>query len=435
MADVTMADPADPAEAPVSGPGGRRWVWASIVSLAVFLYGYCAGVAGGAVLYIPDDYRLSTSQKGLVVSVFLLGAAVGALGTGRISDRYGRKPVLVASGVLFAVGMLVTMTAPDLVVLLLGRVVQGLAAGLASAVVPVYLSEVSTPRIRGRMVSLNQLGVTLGLLAAYLVGLAFSGARDWRWMFGAGLVPTVVLLAGLLFVPESSARHSSEDASSGSGGFKALLDRSLRPAMAIGLVLAVLQQVAGINAVLYFAPTIMQDTGLDASNSLLYSVYLGALNVVLTMVSIQLVDRWGRRPLLLLSTGLMVVALIPLGASFVWDLGSGPIALICLLAYVAAFAIGLGPVFWLMVPEMLPAKARAAGAALCTMANWAANFVVSQFFLNVIDAIGEGQTFWLFAVLCAAGFFYILWRVPETKDRTVGEITAGLGAQHARRAG
>lgn len=416
-----------------TAPSARAaWGYGAIAATACLLYGYCSGVTAGAQLYLARAFHLSSTTRGLVVSLFLAGAAVGALVAGRISDRLGRRPALGVSALLFGVGLVLSTIAPGLALMLVGRVVQGLAAGIASAVVPVYLNEIATDDDRGRLGTLNQLMVTIGLLISYLVALAFSGAGDWRAMFGVGLAGVGVLLLGLPVMKESPAwlrREHLPRAGEERVGLRALWGPAARPALLIGLALCALQQFCGVNAVLYFAPTIIETTGLSASNAIQYSVYIGALNVLMTLVAIRLIDRWGRRPLMLLSTGGMCVALVPLGATFVWHPpGRGALALVCLLAFVASFAIGAGPVVWLMLSELFPERERALGTGVCTMVNWVSNFVVNQFFLTVVGAIGQGETFWLFAGVCLLGVLFVARYVPETKGRSESAIAAALHA-------
>ncbi|NYV72892.1 sugar porter family MFS transporter [Streptomyces sp. UH6] len=427
-----MSGPGSGAGPDRSGAGAKVWVWAGVTAaLTCVLYGYSSGIVAGAQLFYVPHFGLSTTQQSFAVSSFLLGAALSALTSGRISDRIGRRRILLLSGLLFGVGLLACALAPGFALFLAGRIVQGLAAGIASALVPVYLSEISDARNRGRMGLLNQLGLTLGLLLSYVVALVLSASGDWRWMFGAGAVGVVLFLLLSPTLRESPAWHhkrrvadrtgSADD--EGRASVTDLFTSAVRPALITGAALCALQQLCGINAVLYFAPTIIKTTGLSASNSILYSVFIGALNLLMTFVSARLVDRWGRRPLLLLSVGGMFVTLVPLGACFVWDVsGQSVIALVCLLGYVAFFAIGAGPVIWLLVSELFPPRVRARGASLCTAVNWVCNFLVNQFFLHLVQSLGEGQTFWLFAALCLLGLVFIARKVPETRGRTDAEI-------------
>jgi MFS transporter, SP family, galactose:H+ symporter len=437
--------------------------WGLIITIGSFLFGFDTGVVSGALLFIREDFALDAVEQGAVVSVLLLGAIFGALFAGRVADRFGRKATLGILAVVFAVGIAVAALATEYWMLMLGRIVMGLGVGGVSATVPTYLSEVSPPQIRGRMLTLNQLLITVGLLASYLVNLAFSSSGDWRAMFWVGAVPAVALAIGTLRLPESPAwliahgrsdearrivesvadaaaadrmiegfrrRQAERRRAEAAGehqrkGWRLLLAPSVRAAVVVGLTLAAVQQFAGINTILYYAPTIMQETGLSASNSIFYSVFIGVINLGMTVVSIRLVDRVGRRVLLLVSLAGMLVSLGLLGLSFVADLSS-VITLLFMLLYIVAFAIGMGPVFWVLVGELFPPRERAEGAGASSTTNWLANFVVGLAFLPVVDAIGQGETFWLFAVVCAFGLWFVSRYVPETRGRTYEQIDAEL---------
>jgi MFS transporter, SP family, galactose:H+ symporter len=438
--------------------------WGLVIVIGSFLFGYDTGVVSGALLFIKTEFHLDSVQQGSVVSVLLLGAMVGALFVGRASDGFGRRPTLGVLGVVFGIGVALAALANGYALLMLGRVVMGLGVGGVSATVPTYLSEIAPAQIRGRLLTLNQLLITVGLLAAYVVNLVFSSSKDWRAMFWVALIPSVALVLGTLRLPESPAwliNHGRIDAArkmlgSVAGvhgadhvieryrgeeeqrrreqqasrtaereGMRALLAPRLRPALAVGLTLAVVQQFGGINTILYYAPTIMQETGLSASNSIFYSVAIGVINLAMTIVSLRLVDRVGRRALLLISLTGMLLSLVLLGLAFVADLSS-VITLLCMLLYIVAFAIGMGPVFWVLLGEIFPASDRAEGAGAGSTMNWAANFAVSLAFLPLVKAIGQGETFWLFAVICGLGMWFVSRYVPETRDRNFGEIDRDL---------
>jgi MFS family permease len=283
-------------------------------------------------------------------------------------------------------------------------------------------------------VTLNQLMITIGIVVAYCAGLAFSGSGDWRAMFALGLFPAAVLLFGMLRAPETPAwlerRGEHEPRAVGIG---TLVRSAAAPAVLIGVTLAVVQQFAGINAVIAYAPTIMERTGLTASNSILYSVAIGVANVAATVI--RWIDRRGRRPLLLASTAGTGASLLLLGLTFEVSLGDWGswLALLCLVAYVCSFAVGLGPVFWVLIGEIFPPEARAAGAGLATAVNWFSSFVVSLVFVPLADAIGQGATFWAFAGVCAFGFVLARRYVPETKGRSLGEIEAEVRARFGHR--
>ena len=440
----------------------RRWAW--VIALGSFLFGYDTGVISGALLFLKEDLHLNDFEQGSVVSVLLLGAIAGALSVGRISDRLGRKRTLGLVGLTFAAGIAIAAAANSYGVMLIGRVIMGLGVGGVSALVPTYLSEISPAQIRGRILTLNQLLITLGLLAAYLVDWAFAGSENWRAMFAVGLIPSLALVFGSLRLPESPAwllhhgkeaqmrslvrsvasdkaadqvleLHNREEeqrrraaASGERKGWRALTSPRLRAAMVVGLTLAALQQFAGINTVIYYAPTIMQDTGLSASNAILYSVFIGVINFGMTIVALRLIDRVGRRPLLLVSLLGMLGSLAALGLAFVADLSS-VIILLFILLYIVAFAVGMGPVFWVILGEIFPTGNRAAGVGAGSTMNWSANFAVSLAFLPLLSAIGTGETFWLFAVVCAFGIWFVGRYVPETKDREFPEVDMELQAR------
>jgi sugar porter (SP) family MFS transporter len=437
--------------------------YALLIALGSFLFGYDTGVVSGALLFIKQSFHLSSFQQGTVVSVLLLGAIVGALSAGRVADRLGRKKTLGLVALIFALGIAIAALASGYAMILVGRVIMGLGVGGVSAIVPTYLSEISPAQIRGRVLTLNQLLITVGLLVSYLVDLGFAGSHNWRAMFAVGLIPALGLALGSLRLPESPSwlmnhgretqarseiaavggdeaadktiarykreaderKRASAPGGSERKGWRVLTAPRLRAAVVVGMTLAVLQQFAGINTVIYYAPTIMQHTGLSASNSILYSVFIGVINFAATIVSLRLVDRWGRRPLLLTSLVGMLISLVGLGLSFVAGWGSG-LTLLFMLLYIVAFAIGMGPVFWVILGEIFPSQDRAAGVSAGSTANWTANFVVSLAFLPLVNWLGQGETFWLFAGVCLCGVWFVGRYVPETRDRNFQEVDEDL---------
>jgi SP family galactose:H+ symporter-like MFS transporter len=436
----------------------RLLVWGVSAALGGFVFGYQLAVISAALLFVRNDFGLSGFEQGVLVGVLPLGAMAGGLLAGRVADALGRRSTLILAAAVFAAGTVLAVVAPGLVVLVLARAITGLGVGIASSTGPLYLSEIAPPDVRGRLVTMNQLLVTLGIVCAYVVGLIFAGSGSWRAMFAVALLPIAALLIGMLRAPESPAwldGHGEPERArevllqvADDDEADRLLDGVRRmqrhegtrlrmrtlwrsaagPALVIGVTLAGIQQFAGINAVIAYAPSIMQRTGLGASNSILYSIAIGAINVVATIVSVRLVDRAGRRPLLLVSIAGACLSLALLGLTFVVSLGSSGswLALICLVGYVAAFALGLGPIFWLLMAEVFPPDARAAGASVATATVWFSSFVVGTAFLPIADAIGEGPTFWIFAAVCVVGFVFVDRFVPETKGRTFSEIDADV---------
>jgi SP family galactose:H+ symporter-like MFS transporter len=449
---MAAADHTSDPHAPVSS----RFVYlaASFAALGGLLFGYDTGVISGAVIFIKKDFALSTFPQELVVSMVLAGATVSALTGGKLADRFGRRKTLLATSFIFVAGALICALAPNFSVLVAGRVVVGLGIGLASTTVPVYISEVSPPSARGWQVSLFQLAITIGIVAAYLVDFAFSKSGEWRWMLGLAVVPGAILGAGMLGLPESPrwlAKYDHPEAaravlrkvrgtneieqemrdildslasSEEHGSWSDLLHPSVRPALIVGLGLAIFQQITGINTVIYYAPTIIQSAGVtSASAAILATAGIGLVNVLMTIVAMWLIDRVGRRPLLLTGIAGMIVTLGALGVLFNTrsDI-AGWAAVLTLMAYVAFFAISLGPIFWLLISEIYPLQIRGLAEGTAAATNWIFNLLVSITFLTLVEHIGPSHTFWLYGVLALAAWLFSYYVVPETKGRSLEEI-------------
>lgn len=429
---------------------------AGIAGLGGLLFGYDTGVIAGALLFIKPDFHLDSIEAGLVVSAVPIGAVLGAAIAGPLSDGKGRRGTILLSAIIFAIGALGSAAAPGTAALVIARLVVGMAIGVASATAPVYISEVAPPDKRGFLVTFFQLAVTVGIVVAYLVGLAFNSGGEWRWMLGLGAVPAVILAIGMMEMPQSPRwlvmagkdyvarvtlskirvddpaaidRELAEIKQSldvKAGGWRDLLHPVVKAALFVGVGLAILQQVTGINTVIYYAPTIVQFTGVNSSASaILAAVGVGVVNVGMTVVALRLLDRAGRRTLLLGGVTAMVISLLALGAAFIGgggSTGASVIAIGSLMLYVAAFAISLGPIFWLMNAEIYPLNVRSKAASVGTMANWTFNAIVSLTFLVLIDALGRTGAFWLYAGI---GLFtlWFCWRfVPETKGKHLEDI-------------
>jgi sugar porter (SP) family MFS transporter len=445
-----------------SGSGGNRryvYVVASVAALGGLLFGYDTGVISGALLFIGEDFELNPFLEGFIVSSLLLGAMVGAGVSGGLSDRLGRRTIILVAAVVFAVGSIGAGLAPSVVVLVIFRFVLGLGVGTASALVPAYISESAPTDVRGSLSSLFQLAITIGILLAYLVNAAFAPAEIWRWPLALAVAPAAVLFVGMYFMPETprwlvskgredEARRvlgrtrteeevedeiqdirQAERQERGQAGYGELLAPWVRPALVVGIGLAVFQQFVGINTVIYYAPTIIASTGLENVASTLATVGVGLVNVIMTVVAILVIDRVGRKPLLLVGLVGMVVSLGIIGAAFLLPALSGAaswITLVGLMLYVAAFAVSFGPLLWVMLPEIFPLKARGAGAGVSALANWGANFVVAQAFLPLVALIGETAVFWMLAGICVLAALFIHFLVPETRGRSLETIETEL---------
>ncbi|HMC50246.1 MAG TPA: sugar porter family MFS transporter [Solirubrobacterales bacterium] len=437
--------------------GDNRFVLrlAIIAALGGFLFGYDTGVISGALLYIEEDFNPSSFEAQAFVGALLVGAVIGAVISGFSADALSRRRTKIIAGSVYVVGALGSAAAQDPTQLIAARFVLGIAVGTASFVSPLYISELAPKQIRGGVTSFNQLMVVSGIFAAYIVNWAFGGVSgNWRWMLGLGAIPGLVLAIGMYFQPfsprwlvgqgrEEEARdvlkraRSSEDEAEEEleeikqeakeeGSLRDLLSPGVRGMVVIGLVMAIAQQLIGVNTVIYYAPTILKLTGLSTSSAITQALSVGITNVIFTIVAILILDRVGRRPLLIVGTIGCIVSLIALGIFFASPTlkhDASIIALICLIAYIASFAVGLGPVFWLMISEIFPLKVRSAAMSVSTVANWASNFLVATFFLTLTGAITIQGTFWLYAGFGIAAVIFFALRLPETKDRSLEEIS------------
>jgi sugar porter (SP) family MFS transporter len=437
-----------------------------VTFLAGLLFGYDQGVISGALPLLQKDLDLSTLESEIVTSWVTLGALFGALVAGGTADRIGRRYTAVSAGVLFAIGALVEAVAPGAGLLTVGRVVTGLGVGFASVVAPLYAAEMAPKWLRGRFVSTYQLAITVGILFAYLADDALTGSDRWRLMFGLAVIPGVALVIGFLVMPESArwllkmgrrdeARASLlkvdgpetadvelaqieadlvADEQEGQASWGEVLRPSLRRALWVGVGLAVLQQVTGINAIIYYANEIFAEAGFTSAEqqakATLWAV--GVVNVLATLIAVAWVDRFGRRPLLLTGLVGMTVSLAAVGMSFAAlentaetatsTTVGGIVTVLALVVFIASFAFSMGPIVWTLIAEIYPNRVRGRAISVATAANWLAAFLVAQFFLSLVDAIGESTTFFLFAALCVVSFVFVWYLVPETKGRSLEEI-------------
>jgi len=349
--------------------------------------------------------------------------------------------------------------------LVVARIVAGAAIGIASFVAPLYISEIAPVDIRGKLVSINQVALTSGIVISYLVDYAFAGSQAWRWMFAMAVIPAAAFGIGLIFIPDSprwlagrghldqaravlkrvrppgkvdaELKDIQDSVSQQKGNWSELLSPLLRSAMIVGVGLAIAQQITGINTVIYYAPTIFKFAGLSSSSSaILASVGVGIVNVVVTVVAMQLIDRVGRRPLLLVSLAGMALSLLVLGLAFLLPRFKdilGWVAIGSLMAYVGSFAVGLGPVFWLILSEIYPLRIRGRAMSVGTAANWSANLIVALSFLTLTQVVGKPGTFWLYGAVSIAGWLFAFYLVPETKGKTLEQIEAYMRAgKHPR---
>ena len=449
---------------------GKWGMWMTLVGavtmLAGLLFGYDQGVISGALEFISAHFNLSATTQEVVTSWVTLGALVGALVAGVLADRVGRKRANVIAGLLFMAGAAIEALAPSTVVLVMGRFVVGFGVGVASVAAPLYAAETAPARVRGRFVSTYQLAITMGILVAYIVDDLLTPSGNWRVMLGLAIVPGALLACLMFLMPESprwllkagrreDARASVQrlDGSAGldehieaieadlaqssqEASWREVFSKTLRRPLMIGVGLAVFQQITGINAIIYYADEIFARAGFNTpeqqARATLYAV--GLVNVLATFIAVVYVDRFGRRPLLLAGLTGMVVSLAGVGfAFFVFDETSHPtggtsttgiLTVIGLVVFIASFAFSLGPIVWTVINEIYPTRVRGKAVAVATAVNWGSAFLVSQFFLTLVDGIGSAATFWLFAVAGVFAYVWIYKRVPETKGRSLEEIAA-----------
>ena len=432
-------------------------------ALGGLLFGYDTGVISGAILFIKQDFEVSPFMEGAIVSFLLLGAMVGAASAGRLSDRLGRRNLIIIAAVAFTVGALGAALSPSVGALLAARFVLGLAVGSAALVVPLYLSEVAPTNIRGAVSSLNQLMIVVGILAAFLVNAALASSENWRLMFAFAVVPSLILLVGMFFMPETprylvasgdedeardvlqAMRDGDEpeqeireikevEEQEGGGSVRELLAASwVRPALIVAIGLAVFQQLIGINTIIYYAPTTLTNVGYSDASAIYANIAIGVLNVIMTVVAIKIVDRVGRKPMLIGGLLGMITSLTILGvASLALPEPNSPsdpaaiITLLCLAGFIASFAATWGPVVWVMLPEVLPLSVRGTAMGVAIFLHWGANFLVSQTFPIALDSFGPGPVFLGYAVIGCLALLFVKTMVTETKGRSLEEIEADL---------
>jgi len=441
---------------------------AAVAALGGLLFGYDWVVIGGAKPFYERFFGLtSEAQIGWANSCALVGCLLGSVAAGAAGDRFGRKRLLIVSAALFAVSSVLTGWAQTFSAFVVWRIAGGVAIGMASNVSPVYIAEISPAAWRGRMVSLNQLTIVVGILAAQLVNLwiarpvpenatpefiraSWNGQFGWRWMFTAVAVPSMVFLAGALMVPESprwlltrglretalrtlrrigggayaaeelrqigETLHSREDA-----GWRELTHPRMLQVLGIGIVLAVLQQWSGINVIFNYAEEIYRAAGYGVSEILFNIVITGAINLVFTLVALGFVDRVGRRTLMLAGCAGIALSHFLMGMAYARGV-SGMTVLVLSLAAIACYSMSLAPVAWVLVAEIFPNRIRGAAVSVAVSALWIACFLLTFTFPVLNRALGTAGTFWLYAAICAAGFLFVFLRVPETKGRTLEQI-------------
>jgi len=423
-----------------------------IAAIGGLLFGFDTAIVAGATRYFKDQFALTSLREGWAVSVVLIGCMFGAGISGSVSDRIGRKRLMLISAVLFFVSALGCALPRTVVQFVVFRFVGGLGIGSASILAPLYIAEVSPARIRGALVSVNQMAIVTGILLAYFVNWVFAGTgpSNWRWMYGMGAVPAVAFFLLLLRVPESprwlvkkgresealdvldrvndpetaavEVRRIRETIALEKGSVGELFKPGFRKPLIIAVVLAVLQQVTGINAILYYAPRIFERAGFERVSAIGQSAVVGAVNLIFTVVAIVLVDKVGRKPLLLAAAAGMGISQILIGSAFGSEAFSGYFILSLILVYIAFFSMAMGPIVWVILSEIFPTSVRGGAMAIATVFLWIADFAVTLTFPVIADRLNESAAFLFYAAMCGIAFFFILLVLPETKGKTLEDI-------------
>jgi sugar porter (SP) family MFS transporter len=449
------------------------WMISLVAALGGLLFGYDWVVIGGAKPFFERYFNLDTeSLKGWANSCALIGCLVGALAAGALSDRFGRKRLLVLAAVLFAVTSLGNALAHSFTSFVAWRMLGGAAIGLASGLSPLYIAEVAPASMRGRLVSVNQLTIVIGILLAQLVNWSlvrhlpvgatndfiassWFGQMSWRWMFGLTAIPSVLFFIGMAVVPESprwlmknqrpvearailakiggaeyadAAMVDIEETlatETAKVDFRELLEPRLIPVLVLGVTLAVFQQWCGINVIFNYAEEIFKAAGYDISSVLSNIAWTGSVNLVFTFVALGTVDRFGRRPLMLVGSIGLAVIYTAMGICYANGVTGLPVLLL-VLAAIGCYSMSLAPVTWVIISEIFPNRIRGAAMSVAVSSLWIACFILTYTFPMLNKALGAHGTFWLYAAICVLGYFFIRWRLPETKGKSLEQIEHDL---------
>jgi SP family arabinose:H+ symporter-like MFS transporter len=439
--------------------GDRSYLFLAAIAAALggLLFGYDTAVISGAVGFLQKHFQLSAGLTGWAASSALIGCMAGAAAAGPLSDRVGRKPVLFVCALTFAVSGILTALSATLGEFVSMRFLGGFAIGAVSVVSPLYIAEVAPEAVRGRLVSLYQLAIVSGILVVFFVNLmiqhqgdeAWNVAFGWRWMFGSLTFPAALFALLALPIPESprwllkSGRADKAQAileriagpegadremraierslSEESGSLADLLQPGYRRALLIGVALAAICQFCGINAIMYYAPEIFKASGAGSDSAFVQTIAIGVVNLLFTVVAIWMIDKAGRRPLLIVGSIIQALSLIAVGAAFAH--GSGGLSLLApMLLFIAAFAAGMGPVPWVVISEIFPTRIRGGAVSIATLTLWAADFIVSQTFPILNASVGPARTFWLYGICSIIGLLFVAFLIPETKGRSLEDI-------------
>jgi MFS transporter, SP family, xylose:H+ symportor len=432
-----------------------NWRYLFIISLASamggYLFGFDFAVITGGLPFLRDQFGLNAMGEGFTTGSLALGAILGCLAAGSLADKYGRRPGLLVAASTFALSSLAMAFAPNLSIFIAARFMAGIGVGMASVLSPMYIAEISPAAYRGRMVAINQLTIVLGQVFTHMenFGLRDLGPNAWRWMFGMGVVPSLLFLVGVYFLPESprwlmrenmEARARKVLGRIGSStyvnesveaikktlhgpvktNYKHLFQKAVFPVVAVGIGLAVFQQFCGINVVFNYTTNIFSSIGASTDEQLLQAVWISVANLVFTLLAMTLVDKWGRKPMMLLGAGSLAILYIFIG--YILKSGTGNGLSMLVVAAIGMYAMSLAPLTWVLISEIFPNNVRGIATSMAVLCLWLAYFILVFTFPIIEKNFQVSYAFWGYSIICVLGFVFILTKVKETKGRSLEDI-------------
>tara|TARA_B100000745_G_C20141235_1_gene391251 strand:- start:37 stop:1371 length:1335 start_codon:yes stop_codon:yes gene_type:complete len=426
-------------------------IFSTAAALGGLLFGFDTGVISGAIHFIKIEFNLNAYQEGFAVSNLMIACVIGALLAGPIADWTGRKKVLILCAVLFTVSAILSALPRSFTELVIARFIGGMGVGMASVVSPMYIAEISPAKIRGRLVALNQLAIVVGILLSYLSNwlLVDTGINNWRYMLVAEILPAITFLVGLFFIPESprwltkeglekealdvlnvvageaNADHELQEVKKSLAekrtSLKELLHPSLRRVLIVGILFSLFAHITGIDTIIYYGPIIFLESGFKTDSALLASVMIGITNLIFTFVGMAMVDKAGRKLLLLVGLAGMGISMTLVGLCMQSDMISAKWTLLWIMTYIASFAMSIGVVIWVYLSEIYPTRVRGQALSVATMVLWLGNVILTQLFPVMMERFGGG-TFYIFSFICLLAFIFTWTMVKETKGVSLEEI-------------